>query len=214
MKNLRKILSATQWLWSSMTNNVYLPIWWIFSIVIPVVNPKYIFFSIFFYDLGFFLFCKSNKSNQLLKFYEKNSFSARELKLAYLFSHLACLGATGLVGSVIFLLALDSSYSISSETWIWHLFFRSVWAFLICVLFTIRKKEKILYTLSLIPSFLIFLNIFTSYKIPEKLRYLFSAFVPSIDTFDKSNFLILLPLIFTMIILIAKKNEYTSSNIR
>jgi len=214
MKNLRKILSSTQWLWSSITNNTYLPIWWTFSVIIPVLNPAYIFISIFFYDVGFFLFCRKNKNNQLLKFYEKNSFSQGEKDLAYIFSHLACLGATGLLGSVVFLLSSSSAYSTSSETWVWHLFFRSAWAFLICFLFTAKQKEKTIFLFSLLPSFLIFLNTFTPFKISEKIRYLFSAFIPNIDIFNKTNFLMLLPLIFTMIILLVKKNEYSSSNIR
>jgi len=214
MKNLRKVLSSTQWLWSSITNNAYLPIWWTFSVIIPVLNPVYIYISIFFYDVGFFLFCRKNKSNQLLKFYRKNSFSKGESDLTYIFSHLACLGATGLLGSVVFLLSSNSAYSTNSETWVWHLVFRSLWGFLICFLFTTKQKEKTIFLLSLLPGLLIFLNIFTPYKMHEKLRYLFSAFIPNIDVFNKSDFLMLLPLFFTMIILVVKKNEYPSSNIR
>ncbi|GEM_PF-2424610 len=214
MKNLRKVLSSTQWLWSSITNNAYLPIWWAFSVIIPVLSPAYIYISIFFYDVGFFLFCRKNKNNQLLKFYGKNSFSKGEADLTYIFSHLACLGATGLLGSVVFLLSSNSVYSTNSETWVWHLVFRSAWGFLICFLFTTKQKEKTIFLLSLLPSLLIFLNIFTSYKMHEKLRYLFSAFIPNIDVFNKTDFLMLLPLIFTMIILVVKKNEYTSSDIR
>ena len=210
MKNLRKILSSSQWLWSSITNNMYLPLWWIFSIVLPVVNPKYMLFSIFFYDFGFFLFSKKNRKDGLLKFYKNSNFSKIENDLSYLLSHLACLGATGLIGTIIFLLFAKSTYPIDSQGWVSYLGFRSLWGFFICFLLTRKQKEKTILLLSLIPTLLISLNLFTAYKIPQKIRYFFTAFIPNIDNFDKTDFFIVLPLILTMIILVIKRNEHNS----
>ena len=154
MKKLIKILTATQWSWSAMTNSLYLPVWWLITMLPTLNNPKFMIFSMFLYDFGFFIFCKNNKKNKIFKFYKNNNFSNKEIKATYLLAHLACLGATGLFGSALLLLGS----SLDAETWISFLLFRSIWGLLICGLLIYSKKNTLALCFSLIPASISFLN--------------------------------------------------------
>ena len=201
MKKLIKILTATQWSWSAMTSSLYLPIWWLITMLPTLNNPKLMILSMFLYDFGFFIFCKNNKKNKIFKFYKNNNFSNKEIKVTYLLAHLASLGATGLFGSALLLLGS----SLDTELWLSFLLFRSVWGLLICGLLIHFKKNTLALCFSLTPTLISFLNSFDSFSIAGKVKYLLGSIVPGMDPLTKYNFLILLPLILTMIILFGKK---------
>tara|TARA_A100001037_G_scaffold132793_1_gene120467 strand:+ start:12379 stop:12990 length:612 start_codon:yes stop_codon:yes gene_type:complete len=201
MKKLIKILAATQWSWSSTTNNLYLPLWWLTTMIPTLSNPKLMILSMFLYDFGFFIFCQNNKKNKIFNFYKNNNFSNREIKTVYMLSHLACLGATGLFGSALLLLG----GSLDAKTWISFLLFRSIWGLFVCGLLVNFKKPTYALCFSLTPTLISCLNSFSFFSITGKAKYLLGSIVPGIEPFNKYNFLILLPLIFTMIRLFSKK---------
>ena len=201
MKKLLKILTATQWGWSAITNSLYLPVWWLATMLPALNNPKLMILSMFLYDFGFFIFCKNNKKNKIFKFYKNNNFSNKEVKATYLLAHLACLGATGLCGSALLLLGS----SLDTGIWISFLLFRSIWGLLICGLLTCSRKNTLALCFSLTPTLISLLNSFDAFSITGKVKHLLGSMIPGMDPFNKYNFLILLPLIFTMIMVFGKK---------